>query len=138
MDSTTVLLGTGQLLLAMAVGYVAWLGRRDARRSSLAALVTVLNELRKRNDAALADLSSRMTSHDFAQSNDELRAGLIDGGNRLRAIEAEITEALLHTLRQCDAEWGFAGRLHEAFRAESNFEKDWRLRLPQHGARLPP
>jgi hypothetical protein len=137
MDSTTVLLGAGQLILAMAVGYVAWLARRDARRSSLSALITLLSDLRNRNDFAIADLSNQMASDDFRRSSAEIRAGMIDSDHRLHAIEAEITEAMLHTLRQCDKEWGFAGRLHEAFRAEASFEKDWHQRLPHstHSAR---
>jgi hypothetical protein len=131
MNSTTVLLAAGQLMLAVAIGYIAWLGRRDARRSSLAALVTVLNELRNRNGAAVSEMLSRMESEDFKRGDDQMRSGLIDSGNRLRAIESEIAEALLCTLRQCDAEWGFAGRLHEAFRAEASFEKDWQKRASQ-------
>jgi len=94
----------------------------------------VLSELRERNNLALSELSNRVTSDNFKRGDDVSRAGLIDSGNRLRAIEAEITEAMLHMLRKCDAEWGFAGRLHEAFRAEANFERDWQQRLAQHGA----
>ena len=45
MDATTLLLATGQLLLAIAIGYIAWVARREAKRSSLVALVTVLHEL---------------------------------------------------------------------------------------------
>jgi hypothetical protein len=135
MDSTTILLGAGQLVLALAIGYVAWLARRDARRSSLAALITVLSELRNRNNSALADLSTRIASEDFKRGDDATRAGILDGTNRLRAIEAEIAEALFLTLRQCDAEWGLAGRLHEAFRAENNFEKDWQKRLAHYATR---
>jgi hypothetical protein len=118
MDATTVLLGAGQLILAVAIGYIAWLVRRDSKRSSLVALVTVLNELRERNGKALASVLALMSSEDFKRGDEQLRAGIIDSSNRLRAIEATITEALLHTLHQCDAEWGFAGRLHAAFRSQ--------------------
>jgi len=135
MDSTTLLLGAGQLMLAVAVGYIAWVVRRDSRRASLVALVTVLNELRERNNKALAAVLARISSEDFKQCNEQLRAGIIDSGTRLRAVQATIAEAMLHTLHQCDAEWGFAGRLHEAFRShiDSDEAKDEEKLLAQHG-----
>ena len=126
MDSTTLLLGAGQLLLAVAVGYIAWVVRRDSRRASLVALVTVLNELRERNNKALAAVVARISSEDFKQASEQFRAGLLESGTRLRAVQATISEAMLHTLHQCDSEWGFAGRLHDAFRCQidSDEEKD--------------
>ncbi|HWW00509.1 MAG TPA: hypothetical protein VNZ64_12490 [Candidatus Acidoferrum sp.] len=127
MDATTLLLAAGQLLLAVAIGYIACVVRREAKRSSLVALVTVLNELYERNRKALATVYTLMSSADFKHGDDQLRAGVIDSGDRLRAIQAAITEALLYTLHQCDSEWGFAGRLHEAFRSQlrPGVEKDW-------------
>jgi hypothetical protein len=136
MDTTTLLLGAGQLLLAVAIGCIAWMVRRDSKRSSLVALVSVLNELRERNGKSLAAVLNLMSSDDFKRGDSQLRAGIIDCSNRLRAIQATVTEALLHTLHQCDAEWGFAGRLHEAFRSQLSpgGGKDWEKLLAQHGA----
>lgn len=127
MDATTLLLATGQLLLAITIGYIAWVVRREAKRSSLVALVTVLNELYERNRKSLSAVYTLMTSTDFKEGDEQLRADVIDSGDRLRAIQAAITEALLYTLHQCDSEWGFAGRLHEAFRSQlgSGLDKDW-------------
>ena len=127
MNAATFLLATGQLLLAVAIGYIAWVVRREAKRSSLVALVTVLNELYERNRKSLAAVYALMSSADFKQGDEQVRAGVVDSGDRLRAIQAAITEALLYTLHQCDAEWGFAGRLHEAFRSQlgSGLDKDW-------------
>ncbi len=135
MDTATLLLGAGQVVLAVAVGYIAYLLRRDAKRSSLAALITVLGELREKNGKALAAVLALMASDDFRRGDQQLRSGLIDSSNHLRAIEAAVTEALLHTLRQCDAEWGFAGRLYAAFRsqAQPGAEKQWERAVAQPG-----
>jgi len=135
MDTSTVILGIGQLVLTVAVAYIAWLVRRDARRSSLVSLVTVLNELRERNNRALAASLSSLSSGDFKQGDEQLRAGVVDSINRLRAIQDAITEAQLHTLHQCDNEWGFAGRLHSALRSQLNFsaDSDRENRLAHHG-----
>jgi len=35
MDATTLLLGAGQVLLAIAIGYIAWTVRRESKRSAL-------------------------------------------------------------------------------------------------------
>jgi len=118
MDTTTLLLGTGQLVLTIAVGYFTYLLRRDSRRSSLVSLVTLLSDLREKNARVLADFFKLMCSDDFKQGDQELRAGLIDSTNRMRAIQAAVTEALLHALHDCDAEWKLAGRLHAAFRSQ--------------------
>ena len=120
MDTSTVILGIGQLVLTVTVAYIAWLVRRDARRSSLVSLVTVLNELRERNNKALTASLNSLASGDF-KGDERLRAGVVDSINRLRAIQDAITEAQLHTLHQCDNEWGFAGRLHAALRSQINF-----------------
>jgi len=127
MDITTVLLGTGQLLLTCAVGYTTYLFRRDSNRSSLVSLVTLLSDLREKNGRVLADFFTLMSSDDFRQGDQQLRAGLIDSTQRLRAIQAATTEALLHALHDCDEEWGLAGRLHAAFRSQVDpaGEKDW-------------
>ena len=53
MNTSTLLLGAGQLALTLAVAYIAYLVRRDSKRSSLVALVKVLSELRERNGKAL-------------------------------------------------------------------------------------
>jgi hypothetical protein len=137
MDSTTLLLGAGQLALTVTVGYIAYLTRRDAKRSSLVALVTILNELREKNGKALAAFFALMASDDFKHGDEQLRAGLIDSTQRLRAIQGTVTEALLDTLRKCDSEWGLAGRLHTAFRAQvtSTETRDWeRLLTQQHSS----
>ena len=127
MDTSLLLLGAGQLALTFAIGYIIHLMRRDSKRSSLVALVTVLNELREKNGKALAAFFTLMSSEDFKHGDEQLRAGLIDSANRLRAIEATVTEALLEALRKCDAEWHLAGRLHAAFRSQiaSTNDKDW-------------
>jgi hypothetical protein len=134
MDTSLILLGTGQLALTLAVGYIAYLTRRESRRSSLVALVSVLNELRERNGKSLASFLSLMSSDDFKRGDEQLRAGLIDTTNRLRAVQATITEALLDTLRKCDSEWGLAGRLHTAFRSQiaPETDKDLQKLLLQH------
>ncbi len=124
MNTSTVLLGAGQLALTVAIAYIAYLVRRDSKRSSLVALVKVLSELRERNGRALTAILNMMSSEDFKRGDEPLRAGLIDSTNRLRAIQAAITEALLHTLHQCDTEWGFAGRLHAAFRSQVELDAD--------------
>jgi hypothetical protein len=118
MDNTMVFLCLGQLFLTGAVGYTTYLLRRDSKRSSLVSLVTLLSELREKNGRVLADFFTLMSSDDFKQGDEQLRAGLIDSTNRLRAIQAAITEALLQALHDCDAEWGLAGRLHAAFRSQ--------------------
>lgn len=135
MDTSTLLLGAGQLVLTMAVAYIAYLLRRDSKRSSLVALVKVLSELRERNSKALTAILTMMSSEDFKHGGEPLRAGLIDTTDRLRAIQAAITEALLHTLHQCDTEWGFAGRLHAAFRSQADADADKMLEklITQHG-----
>jgi hypothetical protein len=135
MSMTTLLLGAGQCVLAVAVGCIAWQGKRESRRSSLVALVTVLNELRERNNESLAAILRLMSSEDFKLGDPQLRAGILDSGNRLRAIHAAVTEALLHTLRECDHEWGFAGRLHAAFRSQltGNGGTDWRKLMAEYG-----
>ena len=127
MDATTLLLAAGQLLLAVAIGYIAWVVRREAKRSSLVALVTVLNQLYERHSKSLAAVHALMSSSDFQRGDEHLRAGIIDSGKHLRAIQAAITEALLYTLHQCDSEWGFTGRLHEAFRSQlgPGLARDW-------------
>lgn len=122
MDSATLWLAAGQLILALAVGYIAWQVRRDCRRASLVALVSVLNELRERNNKNLAAVLARISSEDFKQCDERLRAGILDDGTRLRAVEATLAEAMLYTLHRCDSEWGFAGRLHEAFRSQIDFD----------------
>ena len=131
MDTTTLLLGTGQLVLTIAVAYITYLLRRDSRRSSLVSLVTLLSDLREKNARVLADFFKLMASDDFKAGDEELRAGLIDSTNRMRAIQAAVTEALLHALRDCDAEWKLAGRLHAAFRSQVDpgAGKEWE-RLP--------
>jgi hypothetical protein len=98
------------------------------------ALVSVLNELRERNGKSLASFLSLMSSDDFKRGDEQLRAGLIDTTNRLRAVQATITEALLDTLRKCDSEWGLAGRLHTAFRSQiaPETDKDLQKLLLQH------
>ena len=133
MDKTTLLLGTGQLVLAFAIGYSTYLLRRDSKRSSLVALVTLLNDLREKNARVLADFFTLMSSEDFRRGDEHLRAGLIDSTNRLRAIQAAITEALLHALHDCDAEWGLAGRLHSAFRSQVDppVSREWDRLLAQ-------
>ncbi len=135
MDTSTLLLGAGQLVLTMAVAYIAYVVRRDSKRSSLVALVKVLSELRERNGKALTAILAMMSTEDFKRGGEPLRAGLIDTTDRLRAIQAAITEALLHTLHQCDTEWGFAGRLHEAFRSQADADADKMLEklITQHG-----
>ena len=135
METSTLLLGAGQLVLAVAIGYIAWMVRRDSRRASLVALVTVLNELRERNNKALAAVVTQMSSDDFQQRSEQSRAGIIESGTRLRAVQATIAEAMLHTLHQCDTEWGFAGRLHEAFRSQIDADgnKDEEKLLAQQG-----
>jgi hypothetical protein len=127
MDTTTVLLVAGQIVLAGAVGYTTYLLRRDSKRSSLVSLVTLLCDLREKNGRVLADFFTLMASKDFKQGDEQLRAGLIDSTNRLRAIQAATTEALLHALHDCDAEWGLAGRLHAAFRSQIDptGDRDW-------------
>lgn len=135
MDITTAFLGAGQLILTGAVGYTTYLLRRDAKRSSLVSLVTLLSDLREKNGRVLADFFTLMSSDDFRQGDERLRAGLIDSTNRLRAIQASITEALLHALHDCDTEWGLAGRLHSAFRSQVDpaGDKDWDRFLTPRG-----
>ena len=53
MDAATLFLGAGQLVLAVVLCNLLYLVRRDARRSSLASLLNVLNELREKNAKAL-------------------------------------------------------------------------------------
>jgi hypothetical protein len=118
MEASTLLLASGQLVLTLAVGYMTYVMRREFKRSSLADLVNLLSELRDRNGKALATFFTLMSSEDFKKGDDELRAGLIDSVNRLRAIQAATTEALLHIVHECDTEWGLAGRLHGAFRSQ--------------------
>ncbi len=127
MDASTLLLGAGQVLLAIAIGYIAWLMRRESKRSSLVALVTILNQLYERNNQSLSSVLTLMSSTDFQRGDERFRAGIIESGDRLRAIQAAITESLLFTLHQCDTEWGFAGRLHETFRAQlgPSGQKEW-------------
>jgi hypothetical protein len=109
-----VILGAGQLFLTIAVAYIAWLSRRDARRSSLVSLITVLSELRERNSRGLAVILNLMSTEEFKQGDENVRAGVIDSLERVRAVHEALNEALLHTIHECDAEWGFAGRLHAA------------------------
>jgi len=111
--------------------------RRDSKRSSLVGLVTVLNELRERNNRSLAAVLTLISSDDFKSGDDQFRSGIIDSRDRLCAVHAAVTEALLHTLHECDAEWGFAGRLHAAFRSQihSDPDKDCDKFLAQHGLR---
>jgi hypothetical protein len=134
MDTATLLLGAGQLALTIAIGYITYLTRRDAKRSSLVALVTVLNELREKNGKALAASFTLMSSDDFKHGDEQLRTGLIDSTNRLRAIQSTVTEALLDALRKCDNEWGLAGRLHNVFRSQSSSldAKEWERLATQH------
>jgi hypothetical protein len=136
MDTTTLLLGAGQLALTIAIGYITYLTRRDSKRSSLVALVTVLNELREKNGKALTAFFALMTTDAFKHGDEQLRAGLIDSTNRLRAIQGTVTEALLDALRKCDSEWGLAGRLHTAFRSQvgSLGDKEWDRLAEQHQA----
>ena len=94
MDATTLLLGAGQLLLAIAIGYIAWVVRRESKRSSLVALVTVLNQLYERNSKSLTSVLTLMASMDFKLGDEELRAGIIESGDRLRAIQTAITSAV--------------------------------------------
>jgi len=134
MDTATLLLVAGQLALTIAIGYITYLTRRDAKRSSLVALVTVLNELREKNGKALAAFYALMNSDDFKHGDEQLRAGLIDSTNRLRAIQGTVTEALLDALRKCDNEWGLAGRLHTVFRSQAGSidGKEWERLAAQH------
>ena len=118
MDTTTILLGAGQLVLAAAIGYIAWQVRRDSRRASLVSLVTVLNQLREGNGRSLSAIFELMASPDFKEGSSEYRAGVIDTCERMRAIQAAVNEGLVHTLQKCDEEWGFGDRLHSAFRAQ--------------------
>jgi len=136
MDTSTILLGTGQVVLTLAVGYITYALRRDSRRSSLVALITVLNELREKNGKSLASFLALMASDDFKSGDEQLRAGVIDTINRLRAIQATVTEALLDTLRKCDNEWALAGRLHAAFRSQiaDATAKDWEKLPLEHPA----
>ena len=137
METTTVLLGSGQLVLTLAVVYTMYLLRRGARRSSLVALVELLNDLREKNGRVLAEFFALMASEDFKKGDAELRSGLIDSTNRLRAIQAAITEALLQALRECHREWSLAGRLHAAFRSQVSPGGDKQLErfLAQEGLR---
>jgi hypothetical protein len=134
MDTATLFLGAGQLVLTLAVGYLTYLLRREFKRSSLADLVSLLTELRDKNTKALATFFTLMSSEDFKNGDAELRAGLIDSSNRLRAIQAATTEALLHIVHQCDAEWGLAGRLHASFRShlDALTDKDPKHLLSDH------
>jgi hypothetical protein len=124
MDTPTLFLGTGQLVLTLAVGYMTYVIRRDSKRSSLADLVTLLSDLREKNSKALTTSLTLMSSDEFRQGDEQLRDGLIDSTNRLRAVQAAITEALLHTVHECDTEWGLRGRLHAAFRSQVNVAAD--------------
>jgi hypothetical protein len=118
MDAATLFLGAGQLALGGILCYLLYLLRRDARRSSLVAIVAVLNDLREKNAKALMAVFALTSSQDYQRSDEPARAALIDSTNRLRAIQDSVTEALLQTIRQCDAEWRLAGRLHAAVRAQ--------------------
>ena len=135
MDTSTLLLGAGQLVLTVALACIAYMVRRDAKRSSLVALVKVLSELRERNSKTLNSILAVMSSEDFKRGDERLHAGLTDSLDRLRAIQAAITEALLHSLHQCDTEWGFSGRLHAAFRSQADADADKVLEklIAQHG-----
>ncbi len=138
METSTILLGTGQLALTLAVGYIAHLLQRDSKRSSLVALVTLLNNMLDKNGKSLAAMFSLMSSNDFKTGDQMLRSGLIDATNRLQAIHTAVTEALLQTLHECDSEWGLAGRLHGAVRAQVDpavpaTEKDWPRVVTQPG-----
>jgi hypothetical protein len=132
MDAATLLLGTGQLALGMVLCYLLYLLRRDARRSSLVALVGVLNELREKNSKRLAAVFALMSSEAFQRSDEQVRSALIDSTNRLRAIQDAITEALLQTVRQCDSEWRLADRLHAAVRSQIDSGAEPRL-VPRNG-----
>ena len=118
MDDATLLLGAGQLVLAVVLCNLLYLVRRDARRASLASLLNVLNELREKNAKALQTVFALISSDGFRDWDERARTGLLDGAQRLRAIQDATTEALLLTLRQCDSEWRLAGRLHSALRAQ--------------------
>ncbi len=118
MDTTTLLLGAGQLVLALAIGYIAWQVRHDSRRASLVSLMTVLNQLREGNSQSLREAFAAMSTPEFKEGDERYRAAMIDACERLRAVQAAINEGLVHTLQKCDAEWGFGDRLHAAFRAQ--------------------
>jgi hypothetical protein len=135
MDAATLLLGAGQLALGGALCCLLYLLRRDSRRSSLVAIIAVLNDLREKNTKALATLFALMTSQAYQRSDEQVRASLIDSANRLRAIQDAITEALLQTLRQCDSEWRLAGRLHAAVRSQIDpgAERQWDRLAAQNG-----
>jgi hypothetical protein len=134
MHADMLLLGTGQLALAVGVCYLLYLLRRDARRSSLVNLLTVLNDLREKNAKALAAVFALTSSEAFKSSDDQVRDNLLDSTNRLRAIQDAVTEALLQTLRQCDSEWRLAGRLHSAIRSQLDTDaaRKWERELAQH------
>ena len=106
------------MLLALAIGYIAWQVRHDSRRASLVSLMSVLNQLREGNSHSLTEMFAVMSSPAFKQADAEYRRGVIDACERLRAIQAAINEGLIHTLQKCDQEWGFGDRLHAAFRAQ--------------------
>lgn len=136
MDSAWLFLGSGQLVLALALAYFLHLFRRDARRAALVALVAILNELRDRNIKALLAALALMASEDFQRSDGEVRAGLVDCLNRLRAIHAALTEALLQSLHDCDTEWHLAGRLHGALRSQldDTADRHWDRVIAHYGA----
>ena len=68
MNTTILFLGAGQVILTLAVGYIAYLVRRDSKRSSLVTLVTLLSQLREKNSEALTTSYSLMSSEDFSNS----------------------------------------------------------------------
>jgi len=118
MHAATLLIGAAQMALLGVVCYLLFLLHRDSRRASLVALITVLNDLREKNAHALTAVLTLMASDSFRLSDEAVRAGLLDSAKRLRAIQDAITEALLQTLRQCDADWKLSGRLHAALRSQ--------------------
>ncbi|HWX20127.1 MAG TPA: hypothetical protein VN578_09510 [Candidatus Binatia bacterium] len=133
MDAATLLFGAGQLALVGVLCSLLYHLRRDTLRSSLAALLTVLIDLREKNTKALQTVFGLIASDAFQRWDEQVRSGLLDSARRLRAIQDATTEALLQTLRQCDSEWRLAGRLHSALRSQLDpgADRQWERWTPQ-------
>ncbi len=123
MDNLDIATRIAQIVIAAAVGYIAWLARRDARRNSIAGLLKLVTDQRKEASKQLADRMVTVLSpeSDFWSRPARYREIILDQLDSIVDAKRGLDLAEASLLKQADDAWNLGVALQ---RQHSGMNKD--------------
>jgi hypothetical protein len=120
------LLTGAQVLIAIIVGYVALLARRDAKRNSVAGLLKHVSDLRDKMSEDYANRLVQVLSPNLAQEPEEIKRILLDQLDDIYHEKRGLDIAYGKLVTEADAAWGLGKALERSMSGMNpNIDADW-------------